>query len=105
MTFLATIQAFVERLADTLGRLETCWRKRMAYSIIDHPIGGEGADLACSSQSEPCSRSRREFLATLAVLGISAVVSAQTLIPQTAAPSAKLGLIDLHHHILPPFYL
>ncbi len=29
----------------------------------------------------------------------------ETLIPQTAALTAKPGLIDLHHHILPPFYL
>ena len=74
MASVATVQALVERFADTLGCLETCWRKRMAYPIVDNPTGGEGADWARCSQSEPCGRSRREFLTTLAVLGIGAVV-------------------------------
>jgi hypothetical protein len=77
MTSVGTAQALVERFADTLGRLETCWKKRMAYSIVEHPTGGEGADWARCSQDKLCGRSRREFLATLAVLGIGAVVPAE----------------------------
>ncbi len=77
----------------------------MAYPNVDHPISGKVADWARCSQSEPCSRSRREFLASLAVLGIGTVAPAGALIQQTVTPTAKPALIDLHHHILPPFYL
>jgi len=49
----------------------------MAYSMVEHPIDGEGADWARCSQDKLCGHSRREFLATLAVLGIGAVVPAE----------------------------
>ena len=51
-----------------------------------------------------CSRSRREFLASLAALGITAATQSGALIAQTAAVNAKPGLIDVHHHFFPPFY-
>jgi Integrase core domain len=41
----------------------------MAYSIVDHAIGESGDQARCR-QSEPCGRSRREFLKTVAVLAI-----------------------------------
>ena len=100
-----TVKTRVEHFAVTLGRLETCWSKRMAYPNVDHSIGGEGADRARRSQTESCGRSRREFLAALAAFGIGTVAPAGALIQQTASPTAKPVLIDLHHHILPPFYL
>src|SRR5436305_593302 len=69
------------------------------------PAGDAGGERTNDSRSNTCGHSRREFLATLAAFGITAVAPAQTLIAQTAAVNAKPGMIDVHHHIVPPFYL
>jgi len=68
------------------------------------PGGDASGERTINSRSNTCGRSRREFLTTLAALGICAVSPAVTLAETTAA-AAKPDLIDLHHHILPPFYL
>ncbi|MGZ3296541.1 MAG: hypothetical protein ACXU9D_25145, partial [Xanthobacteraceae bacterium] len=50
-----------------------------------------------------CGPSRREFLATAAAFGASTVLAAPATLAQTpAAPAPKL--IDVHHHIVPPFW-
>jgi predicted TIM-barrel fold metal-dependent hydrolase len=67
--------------------------------------GDAGVVRTNDSRSETWGHSRREFLATLAACGITAVAHARALIGQTAAVSAKPGMIDVHHHIVPPFYL
>lgn len=50
--------------------------------------------------------SRREFLKALAAAGAGVMVPAGGLIAQTAPPAtrAKLGRIDVHHHLNPPIY-
>jgi len=64
-----------------------------------------GGDRGNDSQSNACGRSRREFLAGVAALGLTAVTPVKELIAQTTASVTKRGLIDVHHHIAPPFYL
>jgi predicted TIM-barrel fold metal-dependent hydrolase len=64
-----------------------------------------GGDRGNDSQSNACGRSRREFLAGVATLGLTAVTPVKELIAQTTASVTKRGLIDVHHHIVPPFYL
>ncbi|HEV2521714.1 MAG TPA: amidohydrolase family protein [Candidatus Acidoferrales bacterium] len=46
--------------------------------------------------------SRREILQWLAMAGTTSVLPASTLLAQTAAPA---GRIDVHHHVVPPFYV
>jgi predicted TIM-barrel fold metal-dependent hydrolase len=49
--------------------------------------------------------SRRDFMKSLAVAGAAgATLSATKLLAQTAKPGAT-GRIDVHHHMIPPFYL
>lgn len=50
--------------------------------------------------------SRRKFLHLMAAAGIGAMLPAASLFSQngTAASAAK-GRIDVHHHLLPPFYV
>jgi predicted TIM-barrel fold metal-dependent hydrolase len=48
--------------------------------------------------------SRRKFLRLLAMAGASAMVPAEALLSQ-ARPTAAMGRIDVHHHLLPPFYV
>src|SRR5262247_3200189 len=47
-----------------------------------------------------CGPSRRQFLATAAGLGAGAILAAPAVQGQTSAPK----LIDVHHHIVPPFW-
>ncbi|HKA79270.1 MAG TPA: amidohydrolase family protein [Xanthobacteraceae bacterium] len=47
-----------------------------------------------------CGPSRRQFLATAAGLGAGAILAAPAVQGQTSAPR----LIDVHHHIVPPFW-
>jgi 6-methylsalicylate decarboxylase len=47
--------------------------------------------------------SRREFLTTLAALGVTTVLPGGTLAAQ-ASPAGNNRLIDVHHHFSPPFY-
>jgi len=49
-----------------------------------------------------CGPSRRAFLATSAAFGASALLAAPAVLAQ--APVAKPKLIDVHHHIVPPFW-
>ena len=46
-----------------------------------------------------------EFLTTVAAFGLTSVAPVGELIALTAASSTKRSLIDVHHHIVPPFYL
>jgi len=69
------------------------------------PITGVGGDRANGSRSETFGRSRREFVTTIAAFGLTSVAPAGNLIAQTAALSTKRNLIDVHHHIVPPFFL
>lgn len=77
----------------------------MAYHDHSHSIVGTGGDQAQGCQSDTCGRSRREFLSTLGAFAVSAFVPGGALIARTSPPTAKSGLIDVHHHILPPVYL
>src|SRR5215472_5066066 len=77
----------------------------MADHTINHPTASTGGDRAHSSQSEAYNRSRRRFLATLATAGIDAVAGSGGLIAQTPPRGTKPGLIDVHHHIMPPAFL
>ncbi|MGZ4843651.1 MAG: amidohydrolase family protein [Candidatus Angelobacter sp.] len=77
----------------------------MANRNVDCPITGAGGDRANSSRSETFGRSRREFLTTVAAFGLTSVAPVGELIALTAASSTKRSLIDVHHHIVPPFYL
>jgi len=77
----------------------------MTRQNVMRRVGDARAERRTDPQFNTCGHSRRDFLATLAAFGITAVTSARTLIAQTAAVGAKLGMIDVHHHIVPPFYL
>ena len=76
----------------------------MANRNVDGAIAGTGADGA-NSQSETSGRSRREFLTTLAAFGLASVAPAGKLFAQADASSTKRGLIDVHHHVVPPFFI
>ena len=77
----------------------------MTRQNVCRPVGDAGGERTNDSRSDAWGHSRREFLATLAAFGMSAVASARTLTAQTPPVSAKPGFIDVHHHIVPPFYL
>jgi hypothetical protein len=47
--------------------------------------------------------SRRKFLQLIAAAGAGAILPAGSLLGQ--AGSAGKGRIDVHHHLLPPFYV
>src|SRR5437868_2076389 len=68
-------------------------------------ITGAGSDRINNSPSETGGRSRREFLTAVAALGLTSIAPVRKLMAQTCASSSKRGLIDVHHHIVPPFYL
>jgi len=70
-----------------------------------HLAGDADAELTNDSRFNPVGHSRREFLSKLAAVGISAAAPARTLVAQTPAVNAKPGIIDIHHHVVPPFYL
>jgi len=59
-------------------------------------LTGRDTALGCS-----CRPSRRQFLAAF---GASAVLPATALCAQTPAAAEKPALIDMHHHIVPPFW-
>ncbi len=55
------------------------------------------------------SHGRRRYLAGIVAAGFSATAGSSvgrfmSVFAQTA-PAPKSGLIDVHHHIVPPFYL
>ena len=77
----------------------------MANQNVDCPITGTGGHRTNSSRSETSGRSRREFLTKIAAFGLTSVAPVGKLIAQTPASSTKRSLIDVHHHIVPPFYL
>jgi len=74
----------------------------LAYQGDGHSTVETRGDRVEDCQS---GHSRREFLTTLAAVGVSAFVPNGALIAQTSGPTTKSRLIDLHHHILPPVYL
>ena len=47
--------------------------------------------------------SRRRFIGTMAAAGAGALLPATTLLSQ--APAGNRGLIDVHHHLLPPTFI
>jgi len=77
----------------------------MTRQNVCRPVGDAGGERTNDSQSDAWAHSRREFLATLAAFGITAVAPTRTLSAQIDAVSAKPVMIDVHHHIVPPFYL
>lgn len=77
----------------------------MANRNVDLPITGAGADQANISRSETFVYSRREFLTAAAAFGLTSVASRGELIAPAASTSAKHRLIDVHHHVVPPFYV
>jgi hypothetical protein len=77
----------------------------MAFGNISRPTASTGGDRTNGSQFETYGRSRRRFLATLATFGIDAVAGSGRSNAQTPPRGTKPGLIDVHHHIMPPAYL
>jgi hypothetical protein len=71
----------------------------MATQNVRWPIPG------MDGRSETSGHSRRELLTTLAAFGLTSVAPVGELISQTASSGTKPSLIDVHHHIVPPFYL
>jgi predicted TIM-barrel fold metal-dependent hydrolase len=57
---------------------------------------GHGGD--CLS----CGGTRRQFVASLAAAGVGALLPAPSVRAQT--PAAPPGMIDVHHHTVPPFW-
>lgn len=49
--------------------------------------------------------SRRKFLGLMAAAGIGAMLPSASLLSQTGSSVAGKGRIDVHHHLLPPFYV
>lgn len=74
---------------------------RYSYFPTKEADGGSKSD----PRSDTSGPSRREFVATLAAFGITAVAPTRTLTAQAAAVRARPGIIDVHHHMIPPFYL
>ncbi len=58
----------------------------------------------CSCGLGPEGLHRRRFLAGAAGLGVAGMLPACTSAPLAAGPAGD-GLIDVHHHHIPPFYL
>lgn len=58
----------------------------------------------CSCGLGPEGLHRRRFLAGAAGLGVAGMLPACTSVPLAAGPAGD-GLIDVHHHHIPPFYL
>ncbi len=52
-----------------------------------------------------CCTSRRQFLVSAAALGAGAILPSAAAYAQTMTGAGGPGLIDVHHHILPPAYL
>ena len=77
----------------------------MGKRNVDGPINGTGGDQKSSSRSQTFRRSRRQFLTSVAAVGMASVAPAGKLFARTTASSTKRSLIDVHHHIVPPFYL
>jgi hypothetical protein len=50
-----------------------------------------------------CGPSRREFIATAAAFGAGTALAAPAALAQAPAESGP-KLIDVHHHIVPPFW-
>jgi predicted TIM-barrel fold metal-dependent hydrolase len=77
----------------------------MTCQSVCRPVGDAGGERTNDSRSNTCGHSRREFLTTVAAVGLTSVAPVGELIALTAASSTKRSLIDVHHHIVPPFYL
>lgn len=52
-----------------------------------------------------CCSSKRQFLISAAALGAGTILPAAGAFAQSGAGAGKPGLIDVHHHILPPVYM
>ncbi len=52
-----------------------------------------------------CCTSRRQFLVSAAALGAGVILPSAATYAQTMTGAGGPGLIDVHHHILPPAYL
>lgn len=74
------------------------------YADSQPAVGSEGNEVQVL-QSVTRGRSRKDFLRILAAFGMGTLASGKLLLAQASRPSTKSGLIDLHHHILPPVYL
>jgi predicted TIM-barrel fold metal-dependent hydrolase len=67
-------------------------------------IGEAGGDLNPTRLDS--GSSRRKFLHLMAAAGVGAMLPAASLFSQNgSAPAAGKGRIDVHHHLLPPFYV
>jgi predicted TIM-barrel fold metal-dependent hydrolase len=66
------------------------------------PAGGDAGSDACDAPFGS-GHSRRRFLQLLAMAGAGALLPAEALLPQ--APRRLTGRIDVHHHLVPPFYV
>ena len=70
---------------------------RSRRSRIPHVFRQHGQDCGL------CGPSRREFIATAAAFGASTALAAPSALAQAPAESGP-KLIDVHHHIVPPFW-
>lgn len=77
----------------------------MTWQNVCRPARDGDGDRTNDPRSNTSNHSRREFLASLAAFGLTAVTPARRLIAQAAEVGAKPGRIDFHHHVIPPFYL
>lgn len=60
--------------------------------------------LTRTGHSGTCCASRRQFLVSAAALGASVILPSTAAYGETRAGAGGQGLIDVHHHILPPVY-
>ena len=67
-------------------------------------IGNSSGERINDSRSDTCEHSRRDFLATLAALGLAGAAPIGSLVTKTVAATTKPSLIDVHHHFVPRFY-
>ena len=74
-----------------------------------HPLNGEGAEVETSvadATRATCEPTRREVLKTLSLTAAGIAVSSKAIAASRIFQSApsKSGRIDVHNHMLPPFY-
>lgn len=77
----------------------------MANRNIDSPGTCAAGNRTNASRSLTPSPSRREFLTSAAAFGLASVAQAGKLTAQNAPSGTPRRLIDVHHHVIPPFYL
>lgn len=74
---------------------------RIATAVTDRQ-----SDEQLAPEVFPSEPSRRRFLHLMAAAGAGAILPAGELLAQASSAIAPTkGRIDVHHHLLPPFYM